>query len=259
MKNLIFFFSLLQTSIKESLSKRGSFLFEILLSIISVMLFFSIWWIFFQHINNIAGWNFKDMVVLLAVSRGSSGLMHIFFGGVEEISKMIIEGNLDSYMTQPKNLLLHIVASRSHLIGWGGVISAFIMLLFAEFDVFSYFLIFLGSLCGFIIFTSINIIIHSLPFWLGQIEGLIRRYYDILFLLTLYPSNMYSGFLQIVMFTVIPAAVITYFPVELVRAFSWTNLLILLSLVGIFLGLAISVFYLGLRRYESGNSFKFRI
>jgi ABC-2 type transport system permease protein len=60
------------------------------------------------------------------------------------------------------------------------------------------------------------------------------------------------------MFTVIPAGVIGYLPVELIREFSWGNfVLLILSSFG-FVALALTTFYAGLRKYESGNTFGFR-
>ena len=68
--------------------------------------------------------------------------------------------------------------------------------------------IFLSMLCGCIVYTSFTIIVHSMAFWAGPIDSLSRKYCDALFLFALYPTNIYSGFLQVIMFTLIPAGVI---------------------------------------------------
>ena len=120
-------------------------------------------------------------------------------------------------------------------------------------------LILLGMICGCLVFVSIAIIAHSLVFWMGSVEALSRRYFESLYLFALYPTNIYSGVLQLIMFTVIPAGIIGYIPVELVRSFSWEKLLLLVgSSVGFF-GLSFWVFYRGLKRYESGNQFGIRL
>jgi ABC-2 type transport system permease protein len=61
------------------------------------------------------------------------------------------------------------------------------------------------------------------------------------------------------MFTLIPAGIIGYIPVELLRNFSWLNLVILVSSSIVFFALAFVVFRLGLKRYESGNQFGMRL
>ena len=60
------------------------------------------------------------------------------------------------------------------------------------------------------------------------------------------------------MFTVLPAGLISYMPVELIRSFSWFRLALLVSSATLFTALAFYVFYAGLRRYESGNRFGLR-
>ncbi|MBM3201648.1 MAG: hypothetical protein FJZ56_04490, partial [Chlamydiae bacterium] len=69
---------------------------------------------------------------------------------------------------------------------------------------------------------------------------------------------IYSDMLQIMMFTLVPAGVITYLPVELIRAFSYEKLIYLILISALFVLLAFVFFGLGLRRYESGNQFSIK-
>jgi ABC-2 type transport system permease protein len=260
LKTFIFFIYLLQTSIKASISKRGAFLIESVLMVANNGIFLSIWWIFFRQFNDIAGWKIQDMVALMAIGTGSYGLMQICFGGIKNLSMIILNGDLDPFMTQPKNLLLHIAGSRSYAKGWGHLMTALIFVILGELNTpLNISLIIVGILCGCLVFTSINIIAHSLPFWMGSVEALSKKYCDALFLFALYPTNIYSGVLQIVMFTLIPAGVIGYLPVELIRNFSWLRLALLISSSLTFFGIAFIVFYSGLKRYESGNKFGTRL
>jgi ABC-2 type transport system permease protein len=256
LKTAEFFISLVRTSIKASISKRGAFLIESGLMIANNLIFFSIWWIFFRQFNEIAGWQFEDMVTLIAIGTGSYGLMQIFFGGIRNLSKMIVSGDLDPFMTQPKHLLLHIAGSKSFAKGWGHLMTGALIITFGGIATFHTLpLILVSLLSGCLVFTSINIIAHCLPFWMGSVEGLSKKYCDALFLFALYPTNIYSGLLQVVMFTLIPAGVISYLPVELVRHFSWPQLLLLIGSSIVFLSLAVLIFYTGLKRYESGSTF----
>ena len=76
---------------------------------------------------------------------------------------------------------------------------------------------------------------------------------------SIYPRPLFAGFLKIVLFTLIPAGFIGYLPVELLRDFEWTGLLsAVLGAVG-YAALALAVFAVGLRRYESGNRFGARV
>jgi ABC-2 type transport system permease protein len=260
LKTLIFFIYLVRTGIKASISKRGAFLIECGLMIANNLIFLSIWWIFFRQFNHVAGWDFNDMIILMAVVTGGYGLMQICFGGVRELSKMITSGDLDPFMTQPKNLLLHVAGSKSFSKGWGNLLTAITLIILGGITAPSTIcMILLSILCSCVVFTSFSVIAHSLPFWMGSVEGLAKKYCDALFLFAVYPTNIYSGVLQVVMFTLIPAGVISYLPVELARQFSWLQLFLLVGSSLGFLALAFFVFYAGLKRYESGNRFGMRL
>lgn len=260
LSNLKFFTSLLSISIRASISKREAFLIESTLMIANNLIFFVIWLIFFRQFNDIAGWKIDDMTALMAIGTGSYGLMQICFGGVRNLSKNILNGDLDPFMTQPKNILLHLLGSKSFAKGWGHLMTSVILIGCGGIASFSTsFLILVSILCGCLVFTSINIVAYSFPFWFGSVEALSKKYCDSLFLFALYPTNIYSGLVQVLMFTVIPAGIIGYMPVELIRHFTWLNFLILLSSSIAFFGLSYALFFLGLRRYESGNKFGVRL
>ncbi len=259
MNTLFFYLSLLKTSIKASVSNRVAFLIETGLMIANNLIFVAIWWIFFLEFQDVAGWNFTDMALLVAIGSGGYGLMQVCFGGTRTLSHMIVGGDLDPFMTQPKNLLLHIAGSKSFAKGWGHLMTAAIMLPIGGIaELSSILLAIVGVVCGGLIFTAVNIVANCMPFWVGPVEGVVKKYCDAVYLFALYPTHIYSGFLQIVMFTLIPAGVIGFLPVDLIRTFSWIKLLILIGSSLAFFAIASAVFYAGLRRYESGNQFGLR-
>jgi len=259
-KTLRFFFALLATSIRASISLRGSFILECLLMIGNNMIFFVIWWIFFRAFKSVGQWHFNDMIALMAIVSGSYGLSKICFGGTKEISRTITLGNLDPFMTQPKNLLLHLVGAKSYSKGWGQLMtSSILMVLGGKETLGNVPLLILTIVNGSLVFGASSVLAHSLSFWLGSIETVAKKYCDSVFLFVHYPVNIYSGFLKIVMFTIFPAGIIGYIPVELLRSFSWTMALAMLASSTFFVFLAFVTFYRGLRRYESGNHFGMRL
>ena len=253
-RNLKFYGSLLLTSIRASMSFRGAFLLEAGLLFVNNLIFFVMWIIFFDQYRDIGGWYLRDMVALMAIGSGAWGVKNICFGGMRELGRMIIKGQLDPFMTQPKNLLIHIVGTRSYARGWGHLSSSIVLMYFGGLtDPLTVGLMLLGIVTGGLVFTSAGIIAHSLTFWLGPVESLSKKYCDSLFLFALYPTNIYSGVLQVFMFTLMPAGIIGFLPVELVREFSFARLGLLLVSSMIITVLAFVVFHGGLKRYESGN------
>ncbi len=239
--------------------KRGAFMVEASIMLANNLIFFILWWIFFNQFREINGWKIADMALLMGLGLASYGMLQIGFGGIKDLSRLILSGDLDPFMTQPKSLLLHIAGSKSFSKGWGHLASSFFLLtLSGMVGAATLPLALLGIVCGCAVFASIAVIAHSLPFWFGSIEGVSKKYFEALFLFALYPTNIYSGLLQVLMFTVIPAGVITYLPVELIRDFSWEKLFVLVGSTSIFVILALWTFARGLKRYESGNQFGMR-
>ncbi len=258
-KTLSFFFALLKTSIRASISLRGAFLLESLLMIGNNLIFLVIWWIFFRAFNNVNGWQFDDVVALMAVSVGSYGLSKICFGGLKDLSRTIARGGLDSFMTQPKNLLLHLLGSKSYSKGWGHLLTTLILIFLGgktTLGSIPWLLFFIVNGC--LVFGATGVIAHSLAFWLGSIENVAKKYCDSLFLFVHYPVNIYSGFLQVLMFTIFPAGIIGYLPVEFLKTFSWFYLFFAICGSCFFVSIAFIVFFRGLKRYESGNYFETR-
>lgn len=222
--------------------------------VINNLIYFSLWWVFFHQFQNVRGWNFQDMTLLIMITFGSYGLSKLCFGGVRNISLAIQNGDLDLYLIQPKNVLLHILGSKSFVSAWGSLLTSLILFFMSGISsLTTIFLLLLSIVTGCVIFTSFCIIAHSLPFWLGSVEGLSKKYCDALYLFMIYPSNIYSGMMQVVMFTLIPAGLISSLPVNLIRQFSWGSLFIMMGSAVAFCLLAHVIFYRGLKRYESGN------
>ena len=75
----------------------------------------------------------------------------------------------------------------------------------------------------------------------------------------IYPITLFDNYAKIILFTIIPAALMGAIPAEFIRAFTWQSLgQLLIGAIG-FLGLAIIVFNAGLRRYESGSAIQIEV
>ena len=250
-----FFFSLIATSIRASFSLKLAFFIELILMIGNNLIFLLIWWIFFSQFKAIGSWNFNDVMIMMLIVRGSYGFARIFFGGTHTLAEKIISGSLDAYMIQPKNLLIHLLGSQSQTKGWGHILSALILYFLADIGPLQLPKLCIGILCGALLFTSVGVIAYSLCFWLGNMTEVSKKYLDSIFLFVHYPVNIYSGLIQLLMFTLFPAGLIGYLPVEVAQRFSWSLLLTLLGATSLFVSLAFFTFYRGLKRYESGNLF----
>lgn len=255
----MFFFHLLKMGFRSSMSLRAAFLLEVTLMAMNNMSYLLLWWLFFWQYDSIRGWKLDEITIMMVIGTGAYGVHRLLFGGLKQLAPLILQGGLDTFILQPKNLLLHIAGTKPSARGIGHLLSTVILLLIAGLSSWqSILLIFVGIGTGALVFTAMLILAHSSAFWLGGVESAIERYTDSLCVFAIYPTHIYSGLLNIIMFTLIPAGVIGYLPVELVREFSWEKLLFLLFIAASFMAVALGVFRQGLKRYESGSIFTVR-
>ena len=258
-RTLRFAASLTAMNLKASFALRGAFWFQVLGMLLNNIFFFSLWWIFFHRFEEIRGWRVDDMLALFGVVTGGFGIAVLFFGGVRDLSRLIIDGELDALLTQPKSPLLQALGSRTVVSGWGELASSALFLgLSGKLSLSTLPLALAAVAVSGAVFTASGVILHSAAFWLGRVENLARQLWEFLITFSIYPRPLFAGALKLMLFTLIPAGFIGYLPVELLREFTWLGLAAALAGAVLYVGLALLVFDRGLRRYESGNRFGVR-
>jgi ABC-2 type transport system permease protein len=250
---------LIATNLKASVSLRGAFLLQVLLMAANNLIFSIVWWVFFDNYREVRGWRRDELLLLYGVTASAYGLSVIFGGGVRNLARVICDGDLDAYMVQPKDLLLHTVGSHSRASGWGDLLSAVILFALSGYLTWDRLpWIVLMVLTSAVLFLSTAVVIHSLAFWARSMEGFAAQLTEFIIIFSVYPQNVYSGALKLFLFTVIPAGFIGHLPVELIREFRWSYLAAVLGAAAGYALLARAVFHRGLRLYESGNRFGVR-
>lgn len=248
--------SLLATNLRASASLRGAFLIQAVFMILNNLIYFSVWWIFFERFESLNGWHLRDLAALYGLTAVSIGTMIALFGGVWNLARMAAEGGLDSLMTQPKNLLLHVVGSHSRPSGWGDIVSGTGLIYMSGYLHWSNApLLAVLVVSSMLVMLASAVVFQSLAFWLGQIEAFARQLSEFVITFSIYPHTIYPVYLRALLFTAIPAAFVSYLPVSLLREFSWGTFFFVLGASALYCCFAVGVFYLGLRRYESGNRF----
>ncbi len=258
-RTLRFALGLTATNLKASFALRGAFWLQALAMLLNNVFFFSIWWIFFHRFEEIRGWRLDDMAALFGVVAGGFGIAVLLFGGVRDLARVIVEGDLDSLLTQPKSPLLQALGSKTVASGWGDLATGALFLwISGKLTLATLPLAVLAVGVSGAVFTATGVLVHSLAFWLGRIDSLARQLWEFTLTFSLYPRTLFEGALKLLLFTLIPAGFIGYLPVELLQEFRWTGLAATLGGAVLYVGLALFVFERGLRRYESGNRFGIR-
>ena len=249
-------YALIATNLKAMVALRGAFFLQAFFMLANNLIFFTIWWIFFSKFEEIRGWKFEDMFLLFGIATISIGLANVVAGGVRHLARIIVDGELDSYLTLPKNPIVRAAASRMEAMGWGDMASGVIFFAFSGAVTWTNLPIIAACIiCGAVFFAAAVIMFESLAFWLGPMEDLARWFREFLITFAIYPSSMFSGWVKVVLFTLLPAGFISYLPVEIIRDQSWEAAGWLALGVVIYSAACMGVFKLGIKRYESGNRF----
>jgi len=256
---LRFLRALLATNLKASVALRGAFLMQAGFMLLNNMIFFVMWWVFFDRFVEVRGWRLEDMLAMYGMVAGSFGLSVVFGGGARDLTRLIVEGDLDSFLGQPKSPLVQAVAARSQASGWGDMASAVVLMGMSGYlTAGSAIPALVGMVCGGVVLLATTVVIHSSAFWMGNNDDLNRVASEFLVLFSAYPKTIYTGALRFALFTILPAGFISFLPVDMLRAPNFGVLALVVGGAALYSGLAVAVFSAGLRRYESGNRFGVR-
>jgi len=251
-----FFLLLIATNLKASLALRASFWLQATFMAINNLLFFVTWWILFDRFEEVRGYRVEDMAALYGITAAGFGVAAVLAGSLRDLSRKIVSGDLDPILTQPRSVLIQAISARTQPSGWGDVVSGIVLLVISGY---------LGpntwaaavlaiALAG-IVFVSAGVMLHSVAFFGERAGSLAPQVYEFLVTFSVYPPTLFEGPLKVLLFTVLPAGLISYVPVELVRNFGLCSLVIAVAGAAIHLTASVALFHLGLRFYASGNRF----
>ncbi len=251
-----FFARLVVTNLKSAFALRASFWLQMIFMILNNVTFFVFWWVFFGKVGNVGGFELSHMQALFGVCASGFGLMQALLGGVRHLGRLIDEGDLDPLLSQPKPALLYAVGMRSAPSGFGDFISGVGFLAISGHvsgQNLPHTVLAITTCC--LTFTASGVLFFSLAFWLRRSETLARQLWDITLTFALYPDPLFTGGLRLLLYTLIPAGIVAYLPLQLVTHPTWSVMAWVLSATAIYGFVALAVFHYGLRRYCSGSRF----
>jgi ABC-2 type transport system permease protein len=259
-QTFIFLLSVWKANLQSAMEYRISFITQILGMILNNGFYFIFWIIFFERFDNVRGWALNDMFLVFGITSSGFGLAAILFGNTFSLSEVITGGRLDYYLSMPKPVLVHTIASRSITSGIGdffyGIIS---YILSGYFSTDSLAIFITCVLLAGATLTSFLIIAHSLTFWLGNASALASLLMNAMLTFALYPISLFDGPAKFILFTIIPAALMGSVPASIIRNLTWNALGGLLLGVATLLLASIFIFHLGLKRYESGSAIQIEV
>ncbi len=260
MRELKFLFAVWKTNLLSIMEYRVPFLTQVIGMMLNDFFYFAIWIIFFQRFKDVRGWGISDMYITYGVLASAFGLVALLFGNAFTLSDIINNGRLDYYLSLPRPVLLHTIASRTIASGMGDFTYGFLSFaLSGQFSWDGLLRFILAMLLAATVFAAFLILVQSLAFWMGVISNFTNFLVNAIITFGIYPTTLFDNYAKLILFTIIPAAFVGAVPAEFIRSFSWQTLAELLAGAIIFLFLAIGLFRLGLRRYESGSAIQVEV
>ncbi len=258
---LTFLRALTAVNLSSAMEYRASFITQILGMFVNNGIYFIFWLIFFQQFGDVRGYQMDDIYLLFAIVAFGHGIGYMFAANTgANLAYLIAQGRLDYYLVLPRNLLVHVIFSRMSVSTIGDVSFGLVAYLFTgRFHPLEILLFLVASLLAGLVFVGFLLIVGSLAFFMGNARYFSAQMSNAVLTFSLYPNTLFSSAARLLLFTLIPAGFIGAVPVEVVKN---RNGLLLLGLVGAVLvmwGVGTAVFYVGLRRYESGSALNVNI
>ncbi len=246
-------------NIMREMTNHVTFTANILFMMLNNAIFIIQWLILFQLRDKIGGYGIREVLVLWGLAASTFGLAHIFFNRAFHLPDLIINGKLDSFLVQPKNVLLGVITSGTSTSAIGDLLYGYVLLCIFHFSPVNLILFTVLTATGGVILTSFAVITGSLSFWIVKGDMLSNNLIGAMVNMSTYPDGIFKGAVRLLLYSVIPVGLTVYLPIRLIISFRIRYLLIILAFTVFIVCLAFFVFYKGLKRYSSSNLMSARI
>ena len=244
-----------RVNLASAMEYRSAFMLQVFGMVLSNGSFVFFWWVAFSQIGaSIGGYDFTDVMFIWAVTSSAFGTANILFANMNHISRLIISGELDTFLLQPKSVLTSFLCALTSLSAWGDLLYGFLLIALTQgADGRAWLMFFCGLVIGALLMTAVAVTAHTLTFYVGDASTLAGMSVEFIVNFCIYPKGIYAGWVQVLMATLIPATFMVHLPLQLARQFDPLLFAGLLAASAAYCSLAGFFFYRGLRRYESGN------
>jgi ABC-2 type transport system permease protein len=247
-------------NVKAVLEYRVNFILQFFGMMLNNAAFAAFWAVLISRTGAVGGYGFGDIMFVWGLVSTSFGLAHIVFGNIRGLSRIVIEGGLDVYLLQPKDVWLNLLASRTIVSAWGDFAYGFIILALLPGNGPLQWLLFLFlAIPAALVFVSIFALAESLCFFMGNSAAIASAVSEFLLTFSLYPEGVHASWYRWILYSLIPSAFVAFVPLRIFKAVDWPLVPLLWGLSLAYVALSWLVFQIGLKRYESGNRMDARI
>ena len=258
--NVKLYFSFLKASLKEMLIYRLDCIVGMVSQIVTQLVEIIFIWIVFQNTENLAGWNFMQVLLLYGITLISVGISDFCFDALYDIGpKYIREGDFDKIMLRPVHPLISIIGASKEFTALGyfglGLAMTITMLIKLAIPITAILIlkIVFFSIVGAAIMGAINTIFSIASFWTYRSNEIIWSFYRT-YTFAQYPIDIYNKFIKVLITVILPFAFEAYYPTMDYLGIN-TYMIYLSPIIAIVLWIiAVKVWNFALNKYRStGN------
>lgn len=219
MINIIYIYIRLATaSIKSRMEYRGSFFIFMgtLLAFYTAQVLTI--GVVINRFHSIGGWTMGEMAFLYSLLILSQGLVSSLFNGLIDFSTQVREGLYDRTLVRPLSPLIQVIVNGFEISGVAHVIMGIASFwlankfLFIEWNLNNLIMLVIVIFGGSLILAGIRIIIAAIAFWAVNNNSLVHLFVYSSREFLLYPLNIYSGGVRLLLTFLIPLGFINYYP-----------------------------------------------
>lgn len=246
-------------NIMREMVNKVTFLTNVGFMVLNNATFLVQWMILLRMRGDVGGYTMREIMLLWGFMAASFGLSHILFARAFSLSDLIIKGKLDSFLVQPKNVLVSVLTSATDSSAIGDFLYGTALVCACKPGVGGFFLFLLLVVTGTVIFTAFAVLLGSLSFWFVRMDMVQNQMVMNVVSFATYPDGIFNGVTRFLLYFVIPAGMTVWHPVHMLVRFEAGMLFTVLGYAGGLTALAVAVFYKGLKRYASGNLMEARL
>lgn len=249
----------LKYNIMRQMTNKVTFITNIVFMILNNASFIIQWIILFSIKEEIGGFTIKEVILLWGIAASTYGIAHLLFYKAFSLSELIINGKLDTFLVQPKNVFLSVITSDTSISAIGDLIYGYMCLIIYGITIKNFLLFTIFSITGAIIVTTFASILGSLSFWIVKADILADASINTMLNLATYPGNIFKNSVKIILYTIIPVGIANYMPIDTILNFNFVNFAYIIVFTIAITILAFYIFNKGLKRYSSSNLMSSRI
>lgn len=237
---------------KEMLNK-ATFISNIVFMFLNNAAFIIEWQVFFSLSSSFGSYTMHKVLLLWSLAAGIYGISNFFFRDSYFLSDIISDGRLDTYLVQPRNVLINSITGNVSVSSIGDIIYSIIILLICKPSFYEFILFIFFTIIGALVLTSFVVILGSLAFFIKKSDMISDSMTNLVISFSTYPGSIFKGVTKLLLYTIVPVGIISYMPVEVISNFNLFNFLIIIAYAVFMIFLAFYIFNKGLKRYSSSN------